>query len=87
VLARLSAATAQMIAAKSAAVRCVAIRAQAVFLQRIAAAGIPRSKAQKSVQQAERNGHDDCFVRADFVGNGEEVRDQPRDRNPRKEVD
>ena len=55
--------------------------AEAIFFQRVSAAGIPRSEAEKRVQQAERHGEDERFVAANFVRNGEEICQQHRDGN------
>ena len=59
---------------------------ESIFFKRVAAAGIPGRKAQKRVQQAKRHGEDDCLVIGDLVRNGEEICQQPRDGNPREEV-
>jgi hypothetical protein len=59
---------------------------ETVLIKRIAPAGIPRGKAHKRVQEAERNGQGHRFDVGNFVKNCEEISQQARDRNPGEQV-
>src|SRR5580700_10171707 len=60
--------------------------AEAVFLERIAATGVPGGKAQERVENAERHGQGQRFDVAYLMENGKQIGQQPRNGNPGKEV-
>ena len=59
---------------------------EAVLIERIASAGVPRRKTDKRMQEAERDRQGERLDVANLVENREEIRQQPCDRNPGEEV-
>ena len=83
----LTAATAQIIAGDERSSEMSGDQAaQAIFFQRVSAAGIPRCQAQKRVQEAKRNGQNERFMLIDLVRNGEKIGQQPCNGNPCEQV-
>ena len=87
VLARLSAATAQMIAGEERGSEMSGYQAsESIFFQRISAAGIPRSKGTETHITSKAAGQNDRFMIVNLVGDGEEIGQQPCNGNPCEEV-
>ncbi len=82
-----TATNAQTMLAIRAAVTCVVIsRPNPYFSSEIPAARVPRRKADECVYQRQGNGKGHRLAHGDLSGDGKQVSQHPRDRNPGEKV-